>query len=145
MAVTAFVYANFIEAAFAKQIDAATDTFKLLLATSAYSPNQDTDTTSADVVDSTAATAEVSGGGYTSGGYTITNVTVALDTSANKIVIDGDDIAETNCSFTARYGLINDSTADRLAVCVDFGEDESPSAGNFSLTWSSDGIINIGI
>ena len=48
-------------------IDLDTDTIKVLLVTSAYTPDQDTHTKHSDV------TNEVSGTGYTAGGATLAN------------------------------------------------------------------------
>jgi hypothetical protein len=58
---------------------------------------------------------------------------------------DGADISWTSSTFTARYGIIYDSTpatdATRpLLGYVDFGADQSPSAGTLSITWDATGI-----
>lgn len=119
-------------------IDLDTDTIKVLLATSSYTPSA-SHTKRSDV------TNEVTGTGYTSLGKTITTPTVSNVSTAG--VFDGDDLAWTTSTITARYAVIyksrgGASSADELITCLDFGSDKISTAGTFTISWSASGIVN---
>lgn len=137
---SAHFYAGFFQSALSKEVDVTSDTFKLLLTDSSYTPNQDTHRYLDDI------TGEVSGDGYTSGGKTIENVTISYDSSSNRIFLKGGDLEWPDATFTTRRGIVYDDTpsSDKpLVLYVDFGEDKSPSAGKFSITWQSDGMAYV--
>lgn len=122
-------------------IDLDTDTIKVMLVTSAYTPNQDTHEDRADV------TNEVSGTGYTTGGAEITSKTVTADTTDNEGVFDGADVTWSTATITARGAVIYKSTgvaANDLLICyLDFGSDQSSSAADFTIAWNAEGLINL--
>jgi len=92
-----------------------------------------------------------SGGGYTTGGNTLTNTGVGTTTVTS--FTDFSDTSWTSASFTARGCLIyNSSTITGLttnaAVCgITFGGDKTVSSGTFTIQFptndSSDAIIRI--
>ena len=92
-----------------------------------------------------------SGGGYTTGGNTLTNTGVGTTTVTS--FTDFSDTSWTSASFTARGCLIyNSSTITGLttdaAVCsIDFGGDKTVSSGTFTIQFptndSSSAIIRI--
>jgi len=120
-------------------IDLDTDTIKVMLTTSTYTPNQDTH----DFVDD--ITNEVSSGGYTAGGAALANKTMTQDDTNNWAKFDADDVTWTNVTFSARYAVIYKYTGtpstSPLIACIDFGSDQSPSAANFTIQWSANGIM----
>lgn len=122
-------------------IDLDTNTIKVMLVTSSYTPEQDTHEDRADV------TNEVTGDGYTSGGAEITNKAVTQDNTDNEGVFDGDDVTWSASTITARGAVIYKSTGDAstdLLVCyIDFGSDKSSSSGNFTIQWNAEGILNL--
>lgn len=122
-------------------IDLDTDTIKVMLVTSAYTPNQDTHEDRADV------TNEVSGTGYTAGGATLASKTVTKDTTDNEGVFDGADVTWSTATITARGAVIYKSTgvaANDLLICyLDFGSDQSSSAADFTIAWNAEGLINL--
>jgi len=122
-------------------IDLDTDTIKVALVTSTYTPDQDTHEDFADV------TNEVTGTGYTAGGATITTPTVTADNTDNEGVFDGDDVTWTSSTLTARGAVLYKSTgvaANDLLICyLDFGSDQSSSAGDFTIQWNAEGIVNL--
>jgi hypothetical protein len=123
-------------------VDWDADTIKVALCTSAYTPNQDTHDFFDDI------TNEVSGTGYTAGGYTLTTSAPAYDATSNTLRLDADDATWTNASFTARYAIIYKSTGTAgtspLLGYVDFGGDETVSSGTFSISWdATDGVLRI--
>jgi len=122
-------------------IDLDTNTIKVALVTSTYTPNQDTHEDMADV------TNEITGTGYTAGGATITTPAVTADNTDNEGVFDGDDVTWTSSTLTARGAVLYKSTgvaANDLLICyLDFGSDQSSSAGDFTIQWNAEGIVNL--
>ena len=91
---------------------------------------------------------EVSGTGYTSGGYTLANKTNTYNSGTNVIVLDADDVTFASSTITARYAVVYDATPATNATrpligYVDFGSDQSSSNGNFTITWDATGIVRI--
>ncbi|MDV6274110.1 hypothetical protein R3Q06_11420 [Rhodococcus erythropolis] len=142
MAVTAKLYGLALKSAFNKEIDWDTDTIKVMLCTSAYTPDQDTHQYKSSV------TNEASGTGYTAGGATLASATLAYTTGTNTLVLDAVDSAWTGSTITARYAVIYNSSpgtdATRpLIAYVDFGADVSTTAGTFTITWDAAGIVTV--
>jgi hypothetical protein len=124
-------------------IDLDTDTIKVMLVTSAYTPDQDAHTKRSDI------TNEVSGTGYTAGGEELANKTVAVDNTDNEGVFDADDLTWSDATITARGAVIyksrgGASTADELITYIDFVADKTSEANNFQIQWATEGIVNIG-
>jgi hypothetical protein len=114
-------------------IDYDTDTFKILLVTSSYTPNKDTHTRRSDV------TNEVTGTGYTAGGATCA-CTVAKDTANDRVTLTFAATSWATSTITARGGVIYKSTgtasADPLVGYIDFGADVVTTATTFSVSAS---------
>jgi hypothetical protein len=69
-------------------------------------------------------TNEVTGTGYTAGGKTLTNVTVAQ--SGTTAYLDFDNVVWDPAAFTARGALVYNTSLGNLAVAVlDFGSDKT--------------------
>jgi hypothetical protein len=112
-------------------IDFDTDTFKVMLVTSSYTPNKDTHDKRDDV------TNEVSGTGYTAGGVT-SACTVTKDTANDRVTLSFAAVNWATSTITARAAVIyksrgGASSADELVCYVDFGADVSSSSATFSL------------
>ena len=142
MAVSAKLYGNFFNSLGNKEIDLNSDTFKVMLCTSTYTPDQDLHNYKDDV------TNEVTGTGYTAGGATILNPAFSYTTGTNVFKWDGDDVSWASSTITARYAVIYDDTpatdaTKPLIGYVDFGADVSSSSGTFSITWSASGIFTV--
>lgn len=121
-------------------IDLDTDTIKVMLVTSTYTPDQDLHTKRSDV------TNEVSGTGYSAGGATLANKTVTADNTNNRAAFDADDVTWASSSITARAAVLYKSrggaaTADELIAYIDFGSDKVSSSGNFTIQWGANGIL----
>ena len=142
MAVTAYLYGQFFDHLAQKRIDLDSDTFKIMLLTSGYSPAQDTHDYIDDVV---AASNEVVGAGYTAGGGTLDNVTWGYTAGSNVWKWDADNEAWTTATITARYAVIYDDTAasDPLVGYIDFGADVTSTAGTFTIAFAAAGIFTI--
>ena len=79
---------------------------------------------------------QVSGTGYTTGGKTLQNGTVANQTNVATLTFDA--ISWTSATFGAAYGVIfNDTDGDKLVVVLDFGGTKSCSNGTFTITFPS--------
>ena len=116
-------------------IDFDTDTFKVMLVTSSYTPNKDTHDKRDDV------TNEASGTGYTSGGVT-SACTVTKDTANDRVTLQFASVSWASSTITARGAVIyksrgGASSADELIAYNDFGADVSTTAGTFSIAAST--------
>lgn len=141
MAVTAKMYGQALLKALNKEINWSSDTIKVMLCTSAYTPDQD-----AHVYKDVSVTSEVTGTGYTAGGVALTTKTIGYTAATNVIKLDADDVTWATSTITARYAVIyDDSPASNkpLLGYVDFGVDQSSSAGNFTITWDAAGLFTI--
>jgi hypothetical protein len=121
-------------------IDFDTDTFKVMLVTSSYTPNKDTHDKRDDV------TNEVSGTGYTAGGVT-SACTVTKDTANDRVTLSFAAVNWATSTITARAAVIYKSrggaaSSDELVCYVDFGGDVSSSSATFSLGSSTITLAN---
>jgi hypothetical protein len=136
------LYGNFLLKALNKEVDFDSDTIKVALLTSSYTPDQDAHDYFNDV-----STYEVTGTGYTTGGITLASKTATYDSGTNVIVLDAADVTWSSSTITARYAVVYDSTGtsstSALIGYVDFGSDQSSTNGNFTITWDSTGIVRI--
>jgi hypothetical protein len=100
------------------------DGFKIALYTSAATLNADTTAYSTDN--------EVSGTGYTAGGYALTASTVASGDGVG--FVNFSDATWASSSFTARGALIyNDDKDDRAVMVLDFGDDKTSNNSTFTV------------
>lgn len=111
---------------------AKTDTYYVMLATSAYAPNKGTD------IYRSAVTPEVTGAGYAAGGQAIVPV-FAKDTTGHKETITFPQITWPSSTITARYAVYykhrgGAATADELVAVDDFVSDVTTSNGTFTLS-----------
>lgn len=122
-------------------VDFLSDTIKVALTTSTYTPDQDTHEFFSDV------TNEVTGTGYTAGGATLANKTITYTSGTNVVKLDADDTSWTSSTITARYAVVYKSTGTSstspLLGYVDFGQNESSSSGTFQIQWSASGILTL--
>lgn len=123
----------------ARVVDFDTDTIKLALCTSAFSPSAIT------MAAFNSVTNEVSGTNYTAGGVTLTSPTVA--DSSGTITFDAADytFSQSATGFSnARYGVIYKSTGtaatSTLIAWIDFGSDKGNVDGDFTVAWNTSGI-----
>lgn len=127
----------------APNIDWLSDTIKVMLCTSSYTPDQDAHVFKSSITNEVAAT-----GGYTAGGATLANKTLGYTSGTNVIKFDADDVVWAASTITARYAVIYDDTpatdvTKPLIGYIDFGADASTSNGAFTITWDAAGIFKI--
>lgn len=113
-------------------IDLDTDTFKIMLTTSAYTPNQDTHDFRDDV------TNEITGTGYTAGGATLTGVSLTYDTATNEVRLSWTDPTWPAATFTARTFVIYKSrggaaSADELVAYGTNDVDVTATGATFTV------------
>jgi hypothetical protein len=123
-------------------INWASDTIKVALCTSSYTPNQDTHVWFSDI------TNEVSGTGYTAGGFSLAGKTVTQDNTGNRAIFDATDISQSGVTITAyRYLVVYKSTGvagtSPLITLIDLGTDYALDTGILAITWSTAGVFNI--
>jgi len=136
------IYNSFKKQLLNAGINFGTSTVKLMLVTSTYTPNQDTDDFQNDV------TNEVVGTGYVAGGTALASGTVTQDDTDNEAVYDAADVTWGTSSLTARAAVLYKDTGvgstSPLIAYIDFGSDQTSSTGNFTIQWNTEGIINLG-
>jgi hypothetical protein len=129
------IYNSAIFDAIRGPIDFDTDSFKVMLVTSAYTPNKDTHTKRSDV------TNEVVGTGYTSGGAASV-ATVTDVTASDSMTIAFASVNWPTSTITAAAAVIyktrgGASSADELVAYIDFGGNVTSTADTFTVTFST--------
>lgn len=125
------------------EFDWSGNTYKLALLTSSHTNNIDTQTYWSDV-----SANETSGTNYTAGGATVSGLTVVVDDTNDIAYLDATDLTFSTITATFRYGCLYESTGtdstSKIVAIIDFtGADISPVAGDFAITWATDGVIKI--
>lgn len=139
MAVTVSLYDHTAKLLANKEVTFTTIKVKLLDNTASFAASD----TTVNAVDGSGAK-EVSGNGWTSGGPTLSSVTVSQVTT-NDAILDAADVSVTASGGSigpAYAALVYDSTSSKPLIYIDFGQ--SQSAGDttdFKMIWSSDGLI----
>lgn len=142
---TSKAYTTLARALFNKELDWDTDDVKVMLLSSAYTPNQDTHDYLDDI-----STYEVTGTGYTAGGQSLATKTATLDTANNVLILDAADVTWASSTITARYAVLyNNSPATAatkpLVGYIDLVSDQASNAGNFVIEWDASGILRLNI
>ena len=135
------IYNSFFTDLSKGNIDLDTDTFKVMLVTSAYTPSK-THAKRSDV------TNEVTGTGYTAGGATLANVTVTQDDTNDLAKFDADDVTWATSTITARGAVLykargGAASADELVKYFDFGSDQTSVGAAFTLQFNANGILQV--
>lgn len=122
-------------------IDWDTDSFKVAFLTSSHTPDTDNDVYFSDLDN------EVSGGGYTTGGYSLANNSVSIDNTNDRAKYDADDVSATGLTTTFRYLVVYKNTgtpATSPLVCmVDLGSDYALTNGTMDITWNTAGVFTL--
>lgn len=134
------IYNSFKEYLGDGTFDMNSDTFKIMLLTSSYTPAA-THTVLADVSGN-----EITGTGYTAGGATLASVT--WTSASGTTTFDAADVTWSNATFTCRYAVIYKSgTANArvnpLVKVFDFTTDKSCSNGPFTISFNASGILTL--
>jgi len=135
------LYNQFKTEVMKKTIDLVNDTIKVALLDNTYT------FAASDLGWAAVSAKEISGTGYVAGGATLGTKTVTQDDTGNKGVFDAADVQWTGATFSARFAEIYDysvaSPAKPLIGAIDFSTDKTVTAGTFTITWDSAGIVTI--
>lgn len=78
---------------------------------------------------------------------TLTGNTVTYDTGTNETRLDANDASWTSASFTAALAVVYRSTGtastSRLLGWVDFGGNQTVTAGTFTIQWDATGVLKV--
>ena len=136
------VYNSFKQKIMDGSIDLDTDTIRVALVTSTYTPNIDTHEDYADI------TNEVVGTAYVAEGAALASKAVTKDTTNDRGMFDAADVTWAASTITARAAIVykdSGTAATSWFICyVDFGSDKVSTAGDFKITWDTAGILYIG-
>lgn len=121
----------------ARRVDWLSDTIKVALMTSSYTPSQ----TAHGAYTADIAPYEVSGTGYTAGGAILGSKTATKSSSV--VTLDAADVSWTTATITARYAAVYKVAGANgyLLGYVDFGTDQTATAGTFTITWNASGMF----
>lgn len=136
-----FLYDSFIHDVISGAIDLDTDTFKLMLCTSTYTPSKSGHDRRNDI------TNEVSGTNYTAGGAAATVTLTAAAGNSDIELINIADVSWASSTITARYGVLyksrgGASSSDELVALLDFGADKVSTGGTFTVHMTTQFGIN---
>lgn len=141
------MFGNALEQILKGGIDVDTDTFRMVLVTSSYTPDQSAHDTWSDI-----STNEVAaGGGYSTHGKLLT---VTVTRSGLDVTIDCDDQSWTSSTITAKYAVIvRDANADGSLAGTDLvvaivdmnsgGGSISTTSGTLSVTINASGVYTL--
>lgn len=141
------VYGPALEAYHKGTIDLDTDTFRMVLVTSSYTPAQNTDDAWSDI----SANEVAAGGGYSTHGKLVTQ---SVTRASNVVTFDCDDQSWTASTITAKYAvLVKDANGDGslaagdvpLAYCdlESGGGSLSSTSDAFSVTINASGVFTV--
>jgi hypothetical protein len=123
------------------EVDFDTDVFNVALLTSSFTPNIDTMMVWGDTG---VSSNEITGVAYVTGGTVLAGMTVTLNTSTDKAILDATDVTWASSTITARYVAIYKATAPLwLVAAFDFGADKSSNNGDFTVQWNASGIMDL--
>lgn len=131
-----FFYDSFWDDLMKGNIVPSSDTFKLMLTTSSYTPSKASHAKRSDV------TNEVSGTGYTAGGAAATVTLTAASGNSDLELVNSADVSWTTATITAAFAVLyksrgGASSADNLVFLVDFGGTFTSTAGTFTVHMST--------
>lgn len=143
------IYNQFLNTITNKEINIDTDDLKVMLVSSSYTPNKETDKYKSNV------TGEVIGSGYTAGGLSLKNITYTLDGAVATLRADNPKWVELNIN-NLKYAVIYDNTpydatspstdaAKALIAYIDFGEALNIINAELEIVWNKDGIMKFSL
>ena len=136
-----FLYNSLQADVFAGSIIPGTHTFRMMLVTSAYTPNKDHNRR-----DDVTANEVANGNGYTTKGEIVT-VTVTTDNANDRTSIAFSEPSWATATFSAAYGIVyrdraGASTADELVALLDFGGTVTATGGTFATNETAPFYLN---
>ena len=117
----------------------AAESLKLALFTSAYTPNANTD----ELYSSLAGEVSSVGTGYTTGGIAVTAGKTSGYVDTTNARLDANDLSLASASFTARWGVLYNTSNSKIRGIYDFGGDKVVTTGTIAILWHSDGLLKV--
>lgn len=119
-------------------LDLEADTHKAALVTNSHTPDFDAHDFYNDLTNEIA-----SGGGYTTGGNTLTGTTLTV--VSGLLSWDATDLSWTSATISAARAAViyADALSDELICLVNFGADASVTSGTLTVQWNSAGIFTL--
>lgn len=119
------------------------DTIKVMILSSSYTPNIDTDTFKSDI-----SANEVSGTGYTAGGTALASKTITVDTTNDLAYFDAADVSLAGLTIVnGRYLVVYKDTGtpstSPLLFYDDMGGNKSPTGDTFTIVWDANGLCKL--
>lgn len=138
------IYNGFKREVMKKTIDLVNDSIKVALMNNSHSFNPNVATPNGLQWSDVSAN-EASGTNYTAGGQALASKTVNHDDTLDLAVWDAADLSWTTVTITAYHAVIYDDTTTTkyLIGSIDFGGAKTATAGTFTITWSTSGIVNL--
>lgn len=140
---TLTIYDSFWKLLLDGGFDLDSDTIKVALVSSSYTP----DRTVHDYWDDVSGS-EVSGTGYSAGGTALSGKTISQDNVNDRGTWSADDPSWASVTVTFRYAVLYKSTGtagtSALIGYVDFGADQVYSAGTVTIDFPAAGILTPG-
>lgn len=134
------VYTEMIYKALSGNLNLSADTIKCALMNSSHSYNPE------NTVWSDVSANEISGTGYTSGGASMTGLSVTKDTTNHKVKFSANNVSWANATLTAYHAVLYDTTrSNTLLASIDFGGPQSVTNGTFTIQWNANGIIQFSV
>ena len=116
------------------ELDLDSDSLKVALMSSSYTPDKDTNTF--------VNTFEISGTGYVAGGGALTGNVVTQEDGSDIAKWDATDVEWAASTITARYAIIyNVTRGDAIVGVFDFLSDKLSSDGLFALRWNASPVL----
>ncbi len=151
MATTFTLYSSFRKYVMNGTVNLESDTIKVALVTSSYTPDVSHDVL-ADVLGSPSCEVEAiasPSNGYTQGGNEVTGKTVSNTDSPSQGVFDGNNVSWAELTATFRYGIVYaqksvspvENPLIGWILFDDTPDDIVLSASNFTIQWNVAGII----
>lgn len=142
---TPVIYLNAMKELFSGGINWETDTIKVALVGSGYTPNQDTH----DAWDDVSANELAAGGGYVAGGVSLSGKTLTLDAATNKLTLKATSPSFTNITGTFKHLVFYkyNATASlaKLIAYATLGAARTLAGDNYEYTIGTDGLITMTI
>ena len=135
-------YTGFLLSLGNKEINLNSDSFKIMLVGSSYTPDKSHRYLSA-------VSGEISGTGYTSGGKVLTNISFKVNADGSTYTWKADSVTYENLTADSiRYSVVYDNTPSSagqkpLIAYFDFGKNLNVSCADVTIAWNDKGIITI--
>lgn len=135
-------YLEFLKGRLTGAFDLTAVTLKLMLLDATHTPNLD----SHDFVNDVSGD-EVSGTGYSAGGFALSGALTQADTSGDRYLFKLNNVSAAGCTFDWRYAVIYRDTGtpstSNLVALIDPGALQSLSAATLAIAWHADGVFEM--